>query len=138
MSSSINLNVPNLDTENVKASGSLKKHVHYYSLIDQIFNVISKIPEFQRLKQNGVIDQELVLICCNLIENCVKPDNPLDINKLNLCCDVFIKLFNLTPAEVETLKNQVQYLYNNKMIKKIPFLTKASKFVYHYFLSSKT
>ena len=33
MSSSINLNVPNLDTENVKASGSLKKHVHYYSLV---------------------------------------------------------------------------------------------------------
>ena len=70
-SSNINLSTPSINTDDVKASGTLKKHVHYYSLINQISDVVSKIPEFQKLKVNGVIDQEVVLIVCNLIEKCI-------------------------------------------------------------------
>jgi len=130
----INLKTPTIDSS-IKLNGNLKKHMTYYSLLSQISELIQKIPEFARLKisNTNVIELELVLIACNLIENAIPNGNKLKIDKEQLCCDIFARLFNLTPIETVTLKSQIEYLYNNGMIKKIPYLRKIGKYVLSYF-----
>ena len=130
----VNLTSPVIDNS-IKLKGNLKKHMTYYSLLSQICELIKKIPEFERLKiaNANVIELELVLIVCNLIENAIPDGNKLNIDKQQLCCDIFMKLFNLNPLEIISLQNQITYLYNNNMIKKIPFIRKIGKYVYSYF-----
>jgi len=136
MSSSNNLCYPEIDTT-IQLKGNLKKHMHYYSLLNQICDLILKIPEIQKMKihNSNTIELELVLIVCNLIENAISPNNKkkLNIDKQQLCVDIFIKIFNLTPLDIITLQNQIQYLYNNKMIKRISFLIKAFRVIKSYF-----
>ena len=125
--------------DDVKPNGSLKKHIIHYSLIDQIIKLVqSSIPEFFKLKVGSSIELELILLVCNLVENAISKGNKHDIDKKQVVCDVIQRLFNLNPQEIETIKNQIDYLYNNGMIKKISRIYKAGKWLYSCCFSKKT
>ena len=70
---------------------------------------------------------------CNIVENSIHKGNKNKIDKKQLVCDCIQQLFCLQPQEIEAVKNQIDYLFNNKLIKKIPFLTKSYKFIKSYF-----
>ena len=66
-----------------------------------------------------VLDNEYLLLVCSLIEFLVsKKDN---INKIELLIEIYNQLFVLTSDEIETIKNNVKFLHENKQIKKVSF-----------------
>jgi hypothetical protein len=50
------------------------------------------------------------------------------LDKLNILVQIFIRLFNINEAEITFLKTSVEFLLNNKRIKKIKFIKKAYNF----------
>jgi len=108
---------------------SLKKHTDFYTLLNLIVEKIQEIPEIVSLSVNGNVELELINLVCNLVENAIPKGNSLKIDKKTLVTKVLTKVFSLSPIEVVSLSNQIDYLFNNKKIKKL----KLRKKVFVYF-----
>ena len=62
------------------------------------------------------IDNELLVLLCNLIEHLVvKKDG---IIKKELAIDILKSLYNLTPEEEASISNNIQFIWNNAMIQR--------------------
>jgi len=116
---------------------SLSTHLNYNSILHCVSQEISNFPNLVSLKIGGNIELELVKLVCSIVENLVDNGNPLKIDKNQLVCDIFKTIFNLNPQEYDIVKNQIQYIYNNNQIIKIPFLRKLTRMVFN-FITKKT
>ena len=106
---------------------SLKSHIKYHGLVQKIASSITLLPEFQRLKTGSSVDHELVSVCANIVEDYSNGNKAAaKIDKQNLVVDAITKCFQLNPDEITTLRNQIQYLYNNNLIQK----TKLSRKIF--------
>ena len=92
----------------------------------------STVLKFTRIKIGGNIELELVKLVCSIVENLVDKGNPLNIDKSQLVCDIFKNIFNLNPQEYDIVKKQIEYIYNNNQIIKIPFLRKLTRMVFNF------
>ena len=100
---------------------ALEKSNIYNCIRDAILTKISKIPELQKLRLNV----ELTLLVCNIIENSISNNSKYHkIDKKQLVVDIFSQAFNLNPAEIQLLKDQIEFLYNNSAIIKISKIKK--------------
>ena len=100
---------------------ALEKSNTYNCIRDAILAKISKIPELQKLRLNV----ELTLLVCNIIENSISNNSKYHkIDKKQLVVDIFSQAFNLNPAEIQLLKDQIEFLYNNGAIIKISKIKK--------------
>ena len=43
---------------------------------------------------------------------------------MDLVCDILRTIFNLNPQEIEILKKQIQYIFDNNQIVRIPIIKK--------------
>lgn len=114
---------------NVLFKNTLLKHAIFSNLRNDIITKLNeKIPEINNLRLN----HELTEVVCNLIEN-LGPDNNSNTNqpidKKALTLDILTTIFNLSPAEQETIKQQVSYTYDNGLIVKIPTIKKYIGYV---------
>ena len=116
---------------------SLSKHVNYNKLLQLIVDEIRKFPNLVLLKTNTHIELELIKLIMSIVENVIQKKNPLEINKMDLVCDILRTIFNLNPQEIEILKKQIQYIFDNNQIVKIPFLRKLTRMVFN-FITKKT
>ena len=96
----------------------IKKNV----IIQKIIAEIQKIPEYSKYR----IDLELVTFIINQVENMIteKKRGPL---KKDIVLAIFQKLFNTTPQEVKLLSDSIDFLANNKRIKKLGIYKKYLK-----------
>jgi len=116
---------------------SLSTHLNYNSILQCVSQEISNFPNLVSLKIGGNIELELVKLVCSIVENLVDKGNPLNIDKSQLVCDIFKNIFNLNPQEYDIVKKQIEYIYNNNQIIKIPFLRKLTRMVFN-FITKKT
>ena len=93
------------------------KHNIYYSLLKLITDKIRLIPNYELLRN----ETELILLVCNIIENLIKQGNKNKVDKKKLVIDVFSTVFGLSLTEIEALKITIDFLFNNKLIKRISF-----------------
>ena len=106
----------------------LSKHFVFHSLVQVLITKIKEeIPKFEELKLNI----ELTLLCCNIVENTVKKKTKIDKEKLVV--DALREVFNLTEDEQKTIKNQIEFLFNNNKIVKIDETKKLFKSVGDWF-----
>lgn len=74
-------------------------------------------------KRELLSDMEFLSLACNLAEHLVdgqkKHLKTLKIDKMKLVCDVFKVIYETTPEDEEKLKTQIQFIYDNEMIKKV-------------------
>ena len=117
---------------------SLSKHVNYNTLLQLIVDEIRKFPNLPLLKTHTYIELELIKLIMSIVENVVQKKNPLEINKMDLVCDILRIIFNLNPQEIEILKKQIQYIYDNNQIVKIPIIKKIIRMGINFLLSKKT
>ena len=114
-------NLPNVKLKNSALTFSIENN-----LINDIVNKIKAIPFFDQLKN----DIEITEHVCNLVENAVqnnKTSNP--INKKQLVIKIIAMIFNLnSDTEKKLIDQQIDYLFNNNMINKIPFSAKVASF----------
>jgi len=104
------------------------------TLIKSIVDKIKSIPMYEQLKH----DIEITEHVCNLVENTViknKTSRPID--KKQLVIKIMAQLFNLNSESDRKIVDQhIDYLFNNKMIRKISFTSKLFKSVKNYFLNT--
>ena len=117
---------------------SLSKHVNYNTLLQLIVDEIRKFPNLPLLKTNTHVELELIKLIMSVVENVIQKKNPLEINKMDLVCDILRTIFNLNPQEIEILKKQIQYIYDNNQIVKIPIIKKIIRTCINFLLSKKT
>jgi hypothetical protein len=114
---------------NIYFKNSLLKHALFSNLKSDIITKLNaKIPELSSLRLN----QELTEVVCNLIENLGPDKNKSShqpIDKKVLVLDILTSIFSLNGAEQETIKQQIQYTYDNDLIIKIPTLKKYFGYV---------
>ena len=107
---------------------SLKSHITYHTILNKIATAIIQLPEFQRLKQGSTVDHELVHTVCCITEDLATANRKSEkVDKQALVVEAITKVFPLQPNEVLTLQNQIQYLYNNDLIKRSKFIRRIFK-----------
>ena len=112
--------------------------MNYNTLLQLIVDEIRKFPNLPLLKTNTHVELELIKLIMSVVENVIQKKNPLEINKMDLVCDILRTIFNLNPQEIEILKKQIQYIYDNNQIVKIPIIKKLIRMGINFLLSKKT
>ena len=96
---------------------NLSKDVKKSEILNYLVSEMCTIPDYMKYK----LDTEFISYTCNIVENIVKKKH--GINKKELVINSFSKLFNITPKEQLIIENIVDFLWNNKRIKKIKKLS---------------
>lgn len=92
-------------------------------LIDILQEKVKSLPSYEELRLNP----ELILLCCNLIENgCGKKDQ---VDKKLLCINVLDSVFGYTNAEKKLVDDSIEFLWATKRIKRIPLIKKLIYYV---------
>lgn len=105
----------------VKRKHGFKRGVRIKQIVDYI---VSDLRQFPNLVVSNL---EILSRACNLIENCIRKKD--GIGKFEVLVDVYKILFvGISQVEFDLLKNQVQSLIDNKVIKKIPFSKRMIKY----------
>lgn len=113
--------IPSYLNELINKKHGFKKDVKIKQMLDFINKDINKNPK--RTKS----DINIVLRVCNLVENIVDKKDKID--KLDIVIEAFKLIFaSMTPQEIESLKNTVQFLLDSNLVKKI----NSRKRVYNY------
>jgi len=109
----------------------LKSHHIYFSIINQVYELVTKIPEFNKLR----CETELVRTICNMIENSSIPKKNADglkIDKKQLVMDCLHKIFNYNPQERDIVSAMIDFLISNNFIKKKSLYKLTKNFIKKY------
>ena len=88
-----------------------------YKFIEVKQKIISRLTELHLNDNKFRIDNELLVLLCNLIEHLVKKSDC--ISKKELSIDILKTIYNLSTEEEASISNNIQFIWSNKMIKKI-------------------
>jgi DNA phosphorothioation-dependent restriction protein DptG len=121
----------------VQVKNSLKNK----KAVDDIVNIIiNKIKADLTVDGNLKNSMELLHLVVTLIENLIDNKNKSDkkkVNKLNVLHDIYNKLFgNLNQQDLNIINQNIEYLLDNKLIKKYSFLKRIYK-NFKYWLQKK-
>ena len=87
-------------------------------IIDFVIKEIQKIPNYQEMKNN----LELIRFVCNMLENLITNNNE-KIDKKQTVIDIISQLFCFfNEDDKKAIANQVQFLFDNKFIKKVSMI----------------
>jgi hypothetical protein len=107
-----------VENNDLNFKNSLNKHYVFYNLVEVLVKKIKAIPKIEELKLN----LELTLLCCDIVENTVSKKTKID--KQKLVNEALTQIFTLTEEEQKTIKNQIEFLYDNGKIVKLDAFTK--------------
>lgn len=100
----------------IKPKHSLHKAEHNNVLRKSIVAKIQLIDNYTALK----FDNELLIFLCSCIENSLEYKQ----DKKELALEILGHLFELSSDDKEILSVSIDFLCNNKLVKKIPRITK--------------
>ena len=103
----------------------------YFSLINKIVDLITKIPESNKLR----CEMELIRTVCNIIENSSIPSKNSDglkLDKKQLVLDALQRVFNYTAQEKLIVDAMIDFLISNKFIKKMSYYKLVKNFTMKY------
>ena len=119
---------PNITNE-ILPKHSLMTDIKKAKTIQNIISNIQQIPEFQKYKN----DLEIIKYVCNLTENLIK-EKKSGLMKKEIVITSLTKVFNLTENEKKMISDAVEFLSNNKKIKKLGIYKKWIVPIFHFFL----
>jgi len=103
------------------AKVDLEKH-----LLQVLDERIKSLPNYAELRLNP----EMILLCCNLIENgCKKKDK---IQKKDLALRVLTSVFSYNPVDTKNAGDTIEFLHANKRIKRIKMIKKIGLLLLDY------
>lgn len=104
-----------------------KRHLAKLNLEKELLSVLEEkikgLPNYQELKLNP----EMVLLCCNIIENSVSKKDK--VPKRDLAVRVLSNVFNYSAVDKKSVEDLIEFLHSNKRIKKIKVLKKIWLFL---------
>ena len=123
------MSAPNLTF--IQPKKRLKQLKHKQELMNVVIEKITEIKDHLLLK----LDNELLIFVCSCIENGLKVKKKGDVNKKELCLEIYQKVFSLNSVEKEQISKSIDFLCDNKMIEKIPMYMKFSSIFKNYIKS---
>jgi hypothetical protein len=114
----------------IKTRNSLKQRQKQHKILNAIKEKIMSIHDYMSLKSNGSVNPELVLMVCNCVENTIKKHAGL--NKKEFVVEVLNSIYQLSHQEMENVREQCQYNYDNHLIEIVPFTTKLASVLWNY------
>jgi len=113
-------NVNDISISEIGYKNKLKSHNIYFTLINKIVDMVTAIPEFNKLR----CETELVRTVCNIIENSSIPNKNSDglkINKKQLVLDALQRCFNYNEQEKQIISDMIDFLISNNFVKKLSY-----------------
>lgn len=108
----------------VGLKNSLAQHSVFHTVVLQIVEKVKDLlPEIEKLR----LDPELTKLICTAVKNLLSPKQEKEFDERELVVAVINRLFVLTDTELEQVRTQIEFLYNNKQIKRISILKKIRK-----------
>ena len=95
----------------VPLKNSLAQRQTTSSIVETVMSQIQAIPNHSTLKN----DMELLLYACNIVEHL----GTKKLDKKEIVLEAFVKLFCLDSQEQTQVKSSIDFLWNNKQIKKL-------------------
>ena len=103
----------------IKPKNSLLTKQLHSKIFKSLFEELSEFDSKKELFR----DMEFLSLACNLTEYLVdhqkKHLKNLKVDKMKLIVDVFSVIYDLTETEIEILRQHIQFVYDNDMIKKV-------------------
>jgi len=101
-------------SDTIVPKNSLFAEIKKSRLCETLVKEIQKIPDYTKYRT----DLELIKFTVNLIENMIT-EKKAGVLKKDVVISSFHKLFNLTTVEQKVLSDSIEFLSNNKKIKKL-------------------
>ena len=113
-------------SELIELKNTVKAHVKSQSIITDCVERLSKLPDFNtKLK----FDPEIIVYCCNIVEQLIKKDDKKEISKLDLVSTILVKAWNLEENELDLVIKQIKFVCNNNQVKKVSKSKKYKKYI---------
>jgi hypothetical protein len=112
-------------TEFVPLKNNLASHSIFHKVVNEIVEKIKiLLPEIHRLK----MDCELTKLIANAVTNMLSPQQEKSFDKTEIIVAIFVKLFpDLKDTELDQVRSQIEFLENNKQVKRISSLKYIKK-----------
>jgi hypothetical protein len=120
-----------LDTSLITLPKTLSKKQHIANIIN---TVVSKLNELENLDKNDLGILQYIL---NIVHNVADSKYKLkeeDIQNIVLAC--LNRFFKLSPDEILIIKNNINFLYQNKDVLKVSSVSKLFKFLNNFLKKS--
>ena len=103
--------------ELIQFQNTVKAHIKQSTIINDVVKTLSELPDFTTKLR---LDPEIVVYCCNIVENMIKKEDKKEINKLDLVTSILIKAWDLKEEhELDLIIKQIKFVCNNNQVKKI-------------------
>ena len=101
----------------VQFKNTVAIHIKSQSIITDCVETLSKLPDFNtKLK----FDPEIIVYCCNIVEQLIKKEDKKEISKLDLVSTILIKAWDLKEEnELDLIIKQIKFVCNNNQVQKI-------------------
>lgn len=96
----------------IPVKNHLAKHLKLDDIKKKVKERIISFPKFEQYKS----DVEFLLLVANILEHLVAKKDKID--KKALLLEIYNEVFSLTPDDVKAIDTNVEFLFNNKKIKK--------------------
>jgi len=104
--------------------------------IDQLNKVLlNRLHELNMIQPKYKLDNELINYITNMVEHFVVKDDKID--KKQFVLDFMKTNFSATDEDLEIIDKAIEYLYNNKKIKKVSYYKLFKTFLKEWFFPKK-
>ena len=101
----------------VQFQNTVKVHIKISKIIEDVVKTLSELPDFNTKLR---LDPEIIVYCCNIVEQLIKKEDKKEINKLDLVTSILIKAWDLKEEhELDLIIKQIKFVCNNNQVKKI-------------------
>jgi hypothetical protein len=103
--------------ELIQFQNTVKMHIKQQTIITDVVKQITEIIDYNTKLR---LDPEIVVYCCNYVEQLIKKEDKKEINKLDLVTNILIKAWDLKEEhELDLIIKQIKFVCNNNQVKKI-------------------
>jgi hypothetical protein len=114
-------------TELIQFQNTVKAHIKQSTIINDVVKTLSELPDFTTKLR---LDPEIVVYCCNIVENLIKKEDKKEISKLDLVSTILIKAWDLKEEnELDLIIKQIKFVCNNNQVRKVSSRKKYGKYI---------
>ena len=114
-------------SELIEFKNTVKAHIKQSAIVNDVVKTLSELPDFNtKLK----FDPEIIVYCCNIVEQLIKKEDKQEINKLDLVTTILTKAWEIKEdSELDLIIKQIKFVCNNNQVKKISKSKKYKKYI---------
>ncbi len=103
--------------ELIQFQNTVKAHIKQSTIINDVVKTLSELPDISTKLR---LDPEIIVYCCNIVEQLIKKEDKKEINKIDLVTSILIKTWDLKEDhELDLIIKTIKFCVNNNQVKKI-------------------